>query len=500
MDETNEEAQEEMIPVEAWTTIRYLHAQGKSVRAIAKEVGVARNTVRAALREAQPPQYQRPPRANPKLAPYLDAIRTMALEQELIGSRILRELRAQGYQGGPTALYEYLQTLKATQVSPRVTERFETPPGQQGQFDWSPYTVSIGEQPTRLVAFGFTLGFSRRKHHWLSLDESQTSVFEALEAGFRHFGGTPKELLVDNAKVFVVDARPEHFTWNRHFLELCGHYSVQPVACHPYWPRTKGKVERPFFYLEQQFLKGRSWPSFEVLCKDLARFVAEDLDQKIHRTTRERPLDRFQREQAVLTPLPPVAFIGSQEQTRSVSWDCLVSFGGSRYSVPWRLAGQRVWVRASQGVHLTVRTQAGEPCAEHRLSAEKGRTIIDPAHYEGLRAGVPKTRALLRQSFLQRFPEHDWFLEGVYRQHPPTGSAHLRAILGLADLYPAETLRTAFALARQYDTYAHAFIRGLLEADGMAAAPAPLTEVTPVAMARITADLGVYQALLEASR
>jgi transposase len=487
-----------MISVEAWTTIRYLHAQGKGVRAIAAELGLARNTVRAALRDEQPARYQRPRRPNPQLLVYTDVIRRMALEQHLIGSRILRELQALGYRGGKTALYASLQTLRASIPSRRVTERFETAPGQQGQFDWSPYTVLLGERPTKLIAFGLTLGFSRRKHYWLSQDETQGSVFEALEASFRHFGGVPKELLVDNAKVFVSDARPDHFTWNRHFLELCGHYAVQPVACHPYRPQTKGKVERPFFYLEQHFIKGHSWPSFDDLTRDLTHFIAEDLDRRVHSTTQERPLDRFAREQPRLTPLPARPFVGSHEQSRTVSWDCLVSFGGSRYSVPWSYAGHRVWVRSSQGVRLSVRNQDGEPIATHRLAAVKGTTVIDPAHYVGLRAGVPKTRALLTQAFVARFPEHGWFLDGVFRQHPPNGVAHLRAVLALADLYPQEAMHAAFAAARQYDTYAHRFIRGLLEASGVTAPVTYLTARRPQAAPRhLTADLGVYQALLE---
>jgi transposase len=494
----SEEYREEMISVEAWTTIRYLHAQGKGVRAIAAELGIARNTVRAALRDDQPARYQRPSRPNPQLLPYTDAIGQMALEQQLIGSRILRELQARGYTGGKTALYRYLHTLRASIPSRRVTERFETAPGQQGQFDWSPYTVMLGEQPTKLVAFGLTLGFSRRKHYWLSRDESQPSVFEALEAGFRHFGGVPKELLVDNAKVFVTDARPTHFTWNRHFLELCGHYAVQPVACHPYRPQTKGKVERPFFYLEQHFIKGHTWPGFDDLTRDLAHFVADDLDVRIHSTTQERPLDRFQWEQPHLTPLPTRPFVGTHEQSRSVSWDCLVSFAGSRYSVPWAYAGQRVWVRPSQGVRLTVRNPDGELIASHQLAARKGQTVIDPAHYIGLRAGVPKTRALLSQTFLARFPDHGWLVEGVFRQHPPNGVAHLRAMLALADLYPQEAMHAAFAAARQYDTYAHRFIRGLLEAD-RPPAPAAVRAAAGAAAppSAVTADLGVYQALLE---
>jgi transposase len=484
--------------MEAWTTVRFLHAQGKPIRTIARELGLARNTVRAALKAEEQPHYTRPPAPNLQLVPFHDAIRHLALEQGLIGTRILRELTAQGYTGGKTALYRYLHTLKAAQPDPRVTVRFETAPGEQGQFDWSPYTVTLGEQPTSIVAFGFTLGYSRRKHHWISCDETQSSVFEALEAGFRHFGGVPKELLIDNAKVFVQHAQPAHFAWNPNFLALCGHYRVEPIPCMPYWPRTKGKVERPFFYLEQQFIKGRSWPSFDALTADLAQFVAEDLDVRIHGTTQERPLDRFGREQPHLTPLPATSFLGTHEQTRTVSWDCLVSFGGSRYSVPWAYAGQQVWVRSSQGVRLSARNQQGEVIATHLLAAVKGSTVIDPAHYAGLAPRLPTTRALASRAFQTRFPAHDWFLEGLYTQHVPNGTAHLRAILGLAELYPEEALRAAFSAARQYQSFSHAFVRGLLEAGGSAAAPpVPGGGALRVPADTMTADLRVYQALLE---
>src|SRR3972149_11410274 len=124
-----------MITVEGWTTIRYLHAQGKSVRAIARELSIARNTVRAALRSEKPPHYERPKRTNPQLEPFADQIERMLFQQHFTGPRILRELRPLGYKGGPTALYDYLRTLKATSASSRLTERFETPPFQHVLID-----------------------------------------------------------------------------------------------------------------------------------------------------------------------------------------------------------------------------------------------------------------------------------------------------------------------------------------------------------------------------
>lgn len=242
--------------MEEWTTIRCLHAQGKGIRAIAKELSLARQTVRRALEDEEPPHYERPKRLNPQLAPYEPNIREMYFGRQLIGSRILRELGRLGYEGGQTAVYSYLRELRQPQLSSKVTMRFETEPGQQGQFDWSPYTIELGGSLKRVVVYCLMLGFSRRKHYTASFDERQASIYEAVEEGVWHFGGSPKELLVDNPRAFVINANPENFRWNPQFLELCGHYRMQPRACQPYRARTKGKVERPFFYLEQHLIKG----------------------------------------------------------------------------------------------------------------------------------------------------------------------------------------------------------------------------------------------------
>jgi transposase len=509
---TDEESLKEMITVEGWTTIRYLRAQGKSIHAIAKELSVARNTVRAALRSDNPPRYQRPKRSNPKLDPFADQIKHMLFQQNFIGSRILRELRKLGYKGGPTALYAYLRDLKADQVDSRLTIRFETPPAHQGQFDWSAYTVIIGTSMVKVVVFCLTLAFSRRKFYWPSLNATQASIFEALERGLHYFGGSPKELLIDNPRAFVDNADRVHFRWNQRFLELCGHYSLEPVPCYPGRARTKGKVERPFFYLEEHFIKGHNWASFDEFAKDLLVFAAEELDYLIHSTTRERPIDRFEQEKNLLTPLPSLPFVGTHEEMRKVSWDCLVSFDGSRYSVPWQYAGKQVWLRPSQGRKLLVRNQNGQEIAMHEIAARKGLTIIDPVHYEGIKKATPKTRVVLEESFLRMFPDHRWFIDGILIQHRNNGVDHLRRIMSIAELYSRESLLAAFTLAKEYNTYSHRFIRGLLESGGITRqrpTPSVLPQRDDESLSTlemhqlglpITADLGVYQRILEAGQ
>jgi transposase len=487
-----------MISVEAWTTIRYLKAQGLGTRKIAKQVGVARNTVKQAVRSERLPKYERPPRPNPKLEPLRDVIREMLTNDHFIGSRILKEIRIMGYDGSQMAFYRFLAKLKAKEGKNKACIRYETSPGQQGQFDWSPYTVPIGGCLTRVIVFRLILGFSRRKRHFASLNEKQASVFEGIEYGLWKFGGTPKELVVDNASVFVVNAHPAYFKWNPRFLELCGHYSMKPIACRVGNPRAKGKVERPFYYLEQHFIKGHSFDSFEHFSKELSRFD-DELDSQVHQTTQERPIDRFDWEKDYLTPLPSGRFVSSQELFRHVSWDGLVSFGGNRYSLPPGYAGNDVWMRTSQGTYLEVYGQKGNLIFRHTLSQKKGVTILVEEHYAQLKQRLCRTKAVLEREFLEKFPDERDFLEKLYAQQKLNPVFHLKPILELATIYPREALTRAFALAKEYNTFSCHFIRGLLEKETpQETAPEPgANSLWSVPAITVKANLSTYQRLME---
>jgi transposase len=468
--------------VEQWTMIRYMRSQGRSIRQIAAEVGVHRKTVRRALASESRPKYKaRLPRRNEELETLRPEIERMLFKDKLIGTRIRKELGGR-YHGSAATLYRYLSSLRRERDSERsrAIERFVTAPAQQAQFDWSSYSVTIGGVLTQINVFDLILAHSRKRHFTVSLDHSQLSVFEALERSWQHFGGVTEELLVDRAREMVLDPTVTPVIWNPRFLELCGHYGIRPVACRGHRPATKGRVERPFFYLEQHFLKGRSWPDLLALERDLARFEAE-WEQQPNKTTGEPPAARCERdERGLLKPLPSGPFISSEEEFRAVSRDCLVSYRSVRYSVPWPYAGKRVWLRPSQGMYLEVRNQAGTVLAVHRLSAKKHVTVLDPKHYEGLRRRAARTRILAEQQLLERFPDCQWLCEAiasVYREHP---EVVLAGILGLADIYPAEAMRAAFRQARSCQTYSVAFLRGVLQteppqwAQPEAAPPAPL--------------------------
>lgn len=455
-----------MITVECWTTIRFLHVQGKGIWAIAKELDLSRNTVREALRSDMRPAYTRAKRLNPRITPFADQIAVMLFEKKFIGSRILREVRQLGYTGGPTALYEYLADRKEERTRIKVSERFETAPGEQGQVDWSPCSIEIGGQVRRVVFFGMVLGYSRRKFYLPSYGETQESIYEAIACSFEHCGGAPRQLLVDNAKAFILDARPDAVVWNPHVLARCGHYRVEPRHGQIRRAQTKGKIERPCFFLEQQFIKGRPFRDVDHLLQELARFQAEELDQAVHATTQERPLARFEEECPHLTALPERRCLRSQEASRKESGDCLVSVGGSRYSVPHRYAGQQVWVRTAQGVRLAVYDQRGACIAHHPLSTKKGETILHP------------------EQFLAHLPDQQPFLDGLLAQYKLTPVGRLRTVLELAAVYSEEAMRAVFATAVTYHTYSQRFVRGLLERE-----PVPAVDLNrlPVVFAAVPA-------------
>lgn len=422
----------------------------------------------------------------------------MTVEEHLIGSRILNEIRARGYEGSTAAFYRTWARLRPTQPDPRVTERFETAPGEQCQFDWSPYTILIGGARTRVIVYSTVLGYSRRQFYWPSRDETQASIYEAFEEAFWHFGGVPKVALVDNPRAFVIDARPAHFQWNPQFLELCGYYRIEPRACRVRRPRTKGKVEKPFQYLDHHLIRGNSWTDFEAFGRDLVRFTTDILDVREHHTTHQPPIERFAEEAPYLTPLPATRYIGIHALTRKVSWDCLIPYEGSRYSVLCAYAGKRVWVRVSQGVRLEALAPTGAVIARHALSETKGATIIDPAHYEGLRKDTPHTRVVLVEAFQRRFPDQQAFLDGLLAQQKLGPVRHLRGILELAQQYAPEAMRAAFRSADTYNTYSLPFIRGVLQHDALPAnvpATLPTTRV-PVPRLEVKRDLRAYQAFL----
>jgi transposase len=441
-----------VITLEDWQTIRHLAAAGHSQRAIARIVKRSRKAVAHALKDDSPPVYEREPFRKVALEGFR-AVVEQGLEAGLCGSRMLCSLRGSGYGGSDATFYRWLAQVRKERSAEQGSCRFETGPGEQAQFDWSPYTLRIGGSQLRVLVYALLLGYSRRVHWYPSLSEKQDSVLEAIEAGWRHFGGACRYLLTDNAKSMVLRHRRSEVRWNSQFLALCGHYRVQPIAATPGHPQTKGKVENPFRVLENRFLKGSEWRDFDHLTEDLARFEAQ-WEQREHQTTRVAPSARFEEERPRLLALPREPFLGCLHHLREVSLDGLFSFDGTRYCVPVHLGLTQVRVRSRQGREIVVYHPKGEEVIRHPLMPRGSAPQLRPECYENCQRRRRACLLGLLAEFRRRFEAAavaELYLRRLLSRHPNHPEDALGRVLALLETVPDAVALMAIADAIEYN-------------------------------------------------
>lgn len=300
-----------MIGWETRVLLKHYLEEGLSQAALARQLGISRRTIHRWIQsgeldrelDAESVRYSPRPKVARKIDPYTGIIQQRLDDfPELTAVRIFEEIKAAGYPGGYTQVKEYVR-----EVRPRPPEepvvRFETEPGKQAQVDFAHFRFPWGRRYALLVV----LGFSRLL--WLRFYPRQDmrTLIRGLEAAFHFFGGVPQELLFDQMKsVITRDDRLEGggLVENAEFLRFAAHWGFRPRACRPYRAKTKGKVERPIRYVRQSFVYGRDFAGDADLNAQAEWWLGRVANVRIHGTTGERPIDRFEREErAALGPL-----------------------------------------------------------------------------------------------------------------------------------------------------------------------------------------------------
>ncbi len=454
-----------MLKVDMWHAVKVLNGKQQSIKKISRELGISRNSVRKIIRSKSYKEYvgeKDLKNSASKAAPFHDEILRMAAEG-LIGSRILNELRSRGYKGSKTCFYDYLKKLNVSLRTSKICMRYETAPAAMAQYDWSPYTIQIGGELVKVFIFSLIFCWSRFRRYTWSLDEKQGSVFDGIEQGFEYVGGVTNTLLVDNHRTMVTKRFKGSVEWNPKFHEFTGYYGLEPIACSVGNPKSKGKVENPFRYLEQHFLKGRSFRDYADFSNRLDDFNRQ-VNARVHTTTRLAPQQMLAEEKKLLGHLPDGRFVGLHETFRKVNWDCLVSFEGCKYSVPYVFAGKSVWVRTSQGRKLLIFSQSGKKIAQHNICREKGSIIIDPKHYEGLRKRGLRTKDMVVLKFQELFPRCGEYIKGLEASKRFNVAHHLNKIIELSRHYDPADIEAAVQTAMSYRTYSAKVVLGLLRA------------------------------------
>lgn len=442
-------------------------------REIAIRVGLSRKVVRRVLDEEgrstkAPCAYAR--------ASFLDPFRERVqalVKKGLTTTRILREIRGPdpktGYRGGRTILAEHVRALRA-QLRPekRAKRRFETGPGREMQIDWSVYTVPIDGVPTKVHCLGCLLCASRKLFVHFFRDERQPTLLEGLAMAFDYFSGVTVSVVLDNmAQAVLGRIGPDgKVLWHPRFSDFARHYEFTPVACRPRDPDRKGKKEKSFRLVEDDFVKGSEFSSFDDLNARARVWLDETplvANLRVHGTTRLVPNVEWEKERPLLIRLPQDRFAVYEQDVRLVDDDSTLSIQGTRYTVPEELAGRPAAVRL-YAFHFEVLDRAGRVVfsRRHVEARDKGKLMIDPAHYSPpVRALVARGR--VEEEVLRRYPALEPLVTGIKLRMKALAPIHLATLLRLARSYGDEAFLAAVTRVVEYRRFDAGAVRRLLE-------------------------------------
>jgi transposase len=352
--------------------------RGEKVKAIARELGVDRKTIKR-WRRAGGWYHQKRKRAR-KMDRFGDFIGRRGPEVGWNAVVLCREISTLGFTGSYRQVQRYIQPLRSqSRWAELATMRYETGPGEQAQVDFGQTTLWIGERPERVHLFAFTLGYSRRIFTQAYHHERLSSLIDGHERAFRHFGGVPLNCLYDNPRTLVLGRSEGKVLWHPRFEDFARYWGFTPRACQPYRAQTKGKIESGVKYVKRNALAGRRFSSWEALNDWLMTWCVAVADQRIHGTTHEKPIERFVSENLTAANRP--AYRYEQVRVRKVPTDALVSIAAARYSVPVHYVGQTVTVHEGAADYQIFHDS--QLIARHQKSARHS-VVMDPAHYRGL--------------------------------------------------------------------------------------------------------------------
>jgi transposase len=373
-----------MITTEAFMDILALHRQGQSMRQIAKQLGIHRDTVKKYIIGKGPPRYRKRKRRESILAPFHQMIRDWLEETDYRATTIFDKVRALGYTGGYDMVRYFVREVKEEKAQ-QAYIRFETEPGRQAQMDWADFKVVSPDGSSFFIhLFEMILGFSRALFCCFVERCTLEAFMDSHIQAFRYLGGVPVEILYDNMRNVVSrDRKTGEATFNREFAGFAAHYGFTPKACPPYSPWVKGKVERPIDYIRERFWRGYVFESVEKANRDLMAWLETVANLRKHGTHKQPVIVRWEQEKPFLGPLPAGDYDTSVKVFRKVYKDCQVAYNTNRYIVPPHVVGKTVQLKIKHGIIRFFHDD--ELLATYQEPAARHQMIGDPRIYEALK-------------------------------------------------------------------------------------------------------------------
>lgn len=260
---------------------------------------------------------------------------------------VYKFINKKGYKGKYSTVAAFINKHKNIEIK-KATVRFETTPGLQAQVDWKENLTMISKHGEifKVNIFLMVLGYSRIKYVKLTTDKEQKTLFKCMISAFSYFEGIPQEILFDNMKT-VVDRNKSTFSsieFNKTFKYFADDAGFKPIACRPYRPQTKGKVESLARLTNRLAVYNGEFEDYDDLDKIVQDFMKE-VNNEISQAIDETPLSRLDKELEYLKPLPPMDSLASYvscEKEYKVSKESMVNYKGKKYSVPTKYIGLKL--------------------------------------------------------------------------------------------------------------------------------------------------------------
>ncbi|MEW6569348.1 MAG: IS21 family transposase [Chloroflexota bacterium] len=456
--------------------------QGRSDRTVARACGVDRKTVRRyrdwarehrLLEGDLPPagELERllgatlnappPPQSVSSVEPYREIVERLhgqGVEMAAIHAR----LRERGYPGSYASVVRFVRRLNPPR--PDVVLRIETPPGEEAQVDFGSAGKLLDEdgRSRKAWAFVMTLSWSRHQYVEFVFDQKVETWLRCHRNAWEFFGGVPKRVVLDNLKAGIAKRCWDEPQAQQAYRECAEHYGFLIDPHGPGKPEHKGKVEQGgVHYLKRNFLAERELSSQTEANRQVLRWVQETAGQRVHGTTREQPLERFELERAALQPLPRTPYDLAIWKRVTLHRDGHVVFDKAYYSAPFRLRGERLWVRGGvQQVRLF--TQDYQLVATHPRARHPGQRLTELAHLppEKLLIGFTREQCLERAG--RTGPATLELAERLVNHRPEDRLRNALRLVRLADHWGARRLELACPRALRFEEASYSAVKRIL--------------------------------------
>ena len=441
-----------------------LQAKGTSIRGIARTLKISRPTVRRILNELEerrthgddlvPKKPARAPRPS-KLDPYRDVITELVQRYpDIKATRLLEELEARGFDGKYTIVRNHLEMIRPRRA-PRAFNVVETEPGKQGQNDWSEYRL---EDRSKVYGFSSVLSFSRYQYLGFSDNMRQETLFRLMKRAFAFHGGLAEEYVFDSMPTIVDRWEMGAPILNLRAVDFAAYYGIAlhiaPRADGPY----KGKVERPFRFVDESLLNGRTFHTLAQLNETCEHWLTHRCNARKHARTGRRPVDALADEP--LRPLPTRPYDDRELAHRVVDSYAYVRFDGNFYRAGAAHVGKWVYIRASED-EVTIIGDAVEILARHERGPRNSRLYIPPPQ----KLTRPRRRPVgeLLACFKTWGQSAHHFAQCIHRRKR-NSSVQLSHLLDLRTVWSAEDILRAMERAKRYGAYDADAVEHILKA------------------------------------